>query len=126
MPSTALLRDARGGSPRSAHLSIRTWTFYFLGAEHANRFVIFLLLATITGSFLTSYARARAEGLGLECRIGWLERPERIVLLILGLLLGHVVLIAVIAFLAVLTIFTFLQRVIHVRRLTSYNDREKT
>jgi CDP-diacylglycerol--glycerol-3-phosphate 3-phosphatidyltransferase len=99
--------------------------FYFLGTEPANRFIIFLLLVAIAGSFLTSYARARAEGLGLECRIGWLERPERIVLLVLGLLLGRVVLIAVIIFLAILTIITFMQRVLHVRRVTSEYDREQ-
>lgn len=98
--------------------------FYFLSAEPAGRFIIFILLVAIAGSFLTSYARARAEGLGLECRVGWLERPERIVLLILGLLLGRTVLIAVILFLAVLTVVTFMQRVLHVRRVTSSNNRD--
>lgn len=96
--------------------------FYFLDADPANRFIIVLLLVALGGSFLTSYARARAEGLGLDCRVGWLERPERIALLVLGLLLGRTVLIAVIVFLAVLTVFTFIQRVLHVRRLTLDKD----
>ena len=44
-------------------------------------------IAMIT-SFLVSYVRARAEGLGLECEVGILTRSERIILLVLGLLLS--------------------------------------
>ena len=42
----------------------------------------------LTGSFLVSYTRARAEGLGTDCRVGFAERPERMVLLILLLVFG--------------------------------------
>ena len=35
----------------------------------------------LIGSFLTSYTRARAEGLGIDARVGMLQRPERVVLL---------------------------------------------
>ena len=35
---------------------------------------------------MVSYVRARAEGLGLECKIGFMQRPERVVLTCLGLL----------------------------------------
>ena len=44
-----------------------------------------LVYAVIIGSLMVAYARARAEGLGLDCEVGWLQRPERIALLGLGL-----------------------------------------
>ena len=79
--------------------------------------MIFFTLAALAGSFLTSYARARAEGLGLECSVGILERPERVVLLVTGLLFGGRILDAVIILLAMLSIYTFIQRVLHVRKI---------
>ncbi len=91
---------------------------YFISRQDpVNLFLVFFLLVALAGSFLTSYARARAEGLGLECTIGWVERPERLVLLVIGLLLGRTVLITVILILAILTVATFIQRVLHVRRI---------
>ncbi|MHB9092938.1 MAG: CDP-alcohol phosphatidyltransferase family protein, partial [Chloroflexota bacterium] len=45
---------------------------------------VLLVYAVIVGSLMVSYARARAEGLGLDCSVGWLQRPERILLLGLG------------------------------------------
>lgn len=95
---------------------------YFITDHPPNLVVVFFLLAALAGSFLTSYTRARAEGLGMECRVGWIERPERVALLVLGLLLGHTILIVIIVFLAFLTVFTFIQRVLHVRRLTLEKD----
>ena len=68
----------------------------------------------LAGSLITSYARARAEGLGLECRVGVLERPERIVLTVLGLFLGHRVLVVAVGVLAVLSWITVAQRIRHV------------
>jgi len=96
--------------------------FYYLQRTPVSRFHIFFLLLALAGSVLTSYTRARAEGLGMECTVGLMERPERIVLLILGLMLNGFILTAVIIVLAILTIFTFLQRVMHVRRLTAGKD----
>jgi CDP-diacylglycerol--glycerol-3-phosphate 3-phosphatidyltransferase len=95
--------------------------------SHAGRgpFTVPLLIAGLGGSFLTSYTRARAEGLGLECRVGVLERPERVALLVLGLLIGGIVLYAVIVCLAVLTIATTVQRIVHVHRLTSPRGRAR-
>jgi CDP-diacylglycerol--glycerol-3-phosphate 3-phosphatidyltransferase len=71
------------------------------------------------GSFLVSYTRARAEGLGLDCRIGWFERPERVVLLIIGAAfgVGNVMSIALML-LAVLSFATAGQRVLHVWKHT--------
>jgi len=73
---------------------------------------VFLSLGTLVGAFLISYARARAEGLGEECKTGIMERPERIILLIFALLTGWLVPILWIMF--VLTHVTVIQRVYHV------------
>ena len=89
--------------------------FYYAG--RGNGIMIFFTLAALAGSFLTSYSRARAEGLGLECSVGILERPERIVLLAAGLLFGGRILGAVMILLAILSIYTFIQRVLHVRKI---------
>lgn len=73
----------------------------------------------ITGSLLVSYTRARAEGLGEECRVGLLERPERMILLIVSLLAGWRVVVIVLWLLAVLTHVTALQRVVYIARRTA-------
>jgi CDP-diacylglycerol--glycerol-3-phosphate 3-phosphatidyltransferase len=92
---------------------------YYISREGSNRFAVPLVVIALAGSFLTSYTRARAEGLGIDCRVGLLERPERVALLVLGLLFGRTVLFVVVACLAVLTLVTTLQRIVHVYRLTS-------
>ena len=61
--------------------------------------MVSVLLLGIIGSFLTSYTRARAEGLGIDAQVGILQRPERIVLLsapqaFFGLALGGWVLMS--------------------------------
>jgi CDP-diacylglycerol--glycerol-3-phosphate 3-phosphatidyltransferase len=61
------------------------------------------------GSFMTSYARARAESLVPGCEVGFLERPERIVLLVAGALTNRMV--PVLWVIAVLSNVTALQRV---------------
>ncbi len=63
------------------------------------------------GSFMTSYARARAESLIPQCTVGFLERPERIVLIIVGALTNHMV--AVLWIIAILSNVTALQRVVY-------------
>lgn len=84
-------------------------------------FSVFELLAAfiaLAGSILTSYTRARAEGLGFQCTVGMFERPERVALLVLGLLLGRRILIGVLVVLSVTTVITSIQRIFHVYRLT--------
>jgi phosphatidylinositol phosphate synthase len=75
----------------------------------------------LAGSFMVSYCRARAEGLGMDCEVGLLQRPERIVVLGIGLIcadfLHPIVLIGVLVALALLTNFTAAQRMRHVARL---------
>ena len=86
-------------------------------ARGGNLWVVGASFATMIGSFLVSYTRARAEALGLDCKVGLMTRPERLVLLIAGLLLQKFgVLPLVVYILAVLTAVTVLQRILHVRR----------
>ena len=70
----------------------------------------------MTFSLLTSYARARAEGLGIECQVGLLERAGRVVILsvfsMVGLLMAGLCLVAAGA------LITTAQRIFHVRRAT--------
>ena len=63
----------------------------FLGAliyfHHLqNFFGVVLVFAAVIGSILVSYVRAKAEGLQIECKVGLMQRPERIILLALGVL----------------------------------------
>ncbi len=76
------------------------------------------LLAGVAMAFslLTSYARARAEGLGIECRVGLLERAGRVVILSASSMLG--VLSAGLWLVAAGALVTTAQRILHVRRAT--------
>jgi CDP-diacylglycerol--glycerol-3-phosphate 3-phosphatidyltransferase len=75
-----------------------------------------LTYVAVIGSLMVSYARARAEGLGLECKVGLFQRPERVVALGMGLLLGRPVLDVAIAALAVISSITVVQRIAHIWR----------
>jgi CDP-diacylglycerol--glycerol-3-phosphate 3-phosphatidyltransferase len=75
---------------------------------------ILLILVTMFGSLATSYVRARAEGVGETCFVGVLQRTERVIILGAGALLGHVVLFGVLWILAVGTMVTTIQRILHV------------
>lgn len=77
-----------------------------------------LALATLVLAFLVSYTRARAEGLGIECKVGVMERPERLLTLGAGALLGERFMPGALGILFLLTLVTVLQRVYHVRRST--------
>jgi phosphatidylglycerophosphate synthase len=73
---------------------------------------VYLSLGTLVGSFLISYTRARAEGLGESCHTGIMERPERIILLIFATLTGW--LIPILWIMLILTHITVAHRVYHV------------
>ncbi len=85
-------------------------------AQQGQRMEMILIYATIVGSLMVSYARARAEGLGLQCKVGLLTRAERICLLIIGLMAG--IMPWMLWPLAVLTNVTVAQRVVYVWHLT--------
>jgi CDP-diacylglycerol--glycerol-3-phosphate 3-phosphatidyltransferase len=73
-----------------------------------------LVVLALLGSILVSYTRARAESLGLECKVGLMSRPERVILVALGLFFS--VLPYVIYIMLALTAFTVIQRVVHTYR----------
>jgi CDP-diacylglycerol--glycerol-3-phosphate 3-phosphatidyltransferase len=77
-----------------------------------NRFFYIVLTAVVmTGSVMVSYARARAENTIPKCKVGFLERPERIVLIIIGALFLHMA--AALWVIAVLSNLTVIHRVIY-------------
>lgn len=82
---------------------------------------IYLIVLAMAGSLMISYTRARAQTLGLDCRVGLMQRPERVVLIgLASLLFGEswdgYVLKVVIFILAVLTNLTAFQRIVWVYR----------
>ena len=100
-PAGAVAEIARGLEPR-------TWAVVSLTA-----------MLAMVGSFMVSYTRARAEGLGLECKVGWFERPERMVVLIVAAAFGvGPVMPGALIVLALLSFVTALQRMAHVWRIT--------
>jgi hypothetical protein len=81
-------------------------------------------LLAFTGSLLVSYARARAEGLGLTCSVGIADRSLRMVIVLIMLFTGFRRSGVFLAVLAILAWFTVGQRVVHVGRLARLRDRE--
>jgi phosphatidylglycerophosphate synthase len=106
-PGLAAAQMARGLEPR-------TWAAVALTA-----------VVALVGSFMVSYTRARAEGLGLECRVGWFGRPERMVLVIIAGLFGvGPVMPAALLLLVILSFSTAAQRVAHVWKITRAAGRD--
>ncbi len=69
-----------------------------------------LIIFALTGSLLVSYVRARAQSLGFDADGGVLARPERVVITVIGLIIGPL-LIWALWILAILTNITALQRI---------------
>ncbi len=83
--------------------------------------MVVVCILGLIGTFVTSYTRARAEALGVDAKVGVLQRPERVVLLsapqaFFGLALGGFVLIAIIVLLTVTAWITAAQRIAAVHR----------
>ncbi|MEA2650433.1 MAG: CDP-diacylglycerol---glycerol-3-phosphate 3-phosphatidyltransferase [Chloroflexota bacterium] len=96
--------------------------FWFLGALEAPTLPVLAVFVAMAGSFLVSYAHARAEGIGLSASVGLAPRTERLVLVIAGIAfagLGYTpILIGSIVLIAALTAATVVQRIWHVWRLS--------
>lgn len=76
-----------------------------------------LVFIAMAMSMLVSYVRARAEGLGVRCDVGWFTRPERVIVLALGLFLNKILVSLVI--LAIFSGITIIQRAVKVKKETS-------
>ncbi len=88
----------------------------FFYAASSRPYEALLAGVAMTFSLMTSYARARAEGLGLKCEVGLLERAGRVLLLSLFSLAGF--LTVGVGLVAVGALVTTTQRILHVRRVT--------
>ena len=94
---------------------------YYLAWSPEPVIPVLLAIVALTGSFLVSYTRARAEGLGLTAEVGLAPRVERLVLVIGGIGLAgigfEIALIIALAGVAALSVATTVQRIWHVHRL---------
>jgi CDP-diacylglycerol---glycerol-3-phosphate 3-phosphatidyltransferase len=101
--------------------------FYATNAIHHNTYMVVVCLVGIVGTFLVSYTRARAESLGIDAKVGVMQRPERIVLLsapqaLFGLFWNGWVLMAIIILLSVTACITAVQRIAFVYHATQHLD----
>ena len=90
--------------------------YYARADELAGTVLVYL---AVGGSVMVSYLRARSEGLGIDCKVGIMTRPERVAALGFGLIVGHwlpVVMLIVLGVIAALTILTTAQRLFHTGR----------
>jgi len=117
----ALARLVGGGSPFGAFLDStmdrisEAALFTGLGVHYLQRgatLEVVLAFIALVGANLVSYTRARAESLGYPCKVGLLTRLERTAVLVIGLILGLPR--AALWILAVGSVFTALQRMLHV------------
>ena len=92
-------------------------------AKEGATLEIVLVLVVLVGSFLVSYIRARAEGLGWQCQVGLFTRAERVIVLAVGLLASGVSVHSVFVALCVLAVFVF---VTVVQRLVYLWKQQKT
>jgi len=91
------------------------WYFF----DRNNLAGVMLSIGSLVGAMVISYVRARAGGIGIECAVGLMERPERVVLLAFGCITGW--LFPVIVLLFFLSHITAVQRILHVYKMTKYN-----
>jgi CDP-diacylglycerol--glycerol-3-phosphate 3-phosphatidyltransferase len=101
--------------------------FYATNAIHHNVYMVVVCLLGIIGTFMVSYARARAESLGIDAKVGVMQRPERIVLLsapqaLFGLFWSGWVLIGIVVLLTVTAWITAVQRIAFVYHATQNMD----
>ncbi len=90
-------RRTNSGSLRGAFLDsvidryADSFGYLGLAAFYAQSWMLWVVLFALVGGLMVSYTRARAEGLGVSCLVGMLQRPERYVLLGLGSIFGSLV-----------------------------------
>lgn len=101
--------------------------FYATSPVHKNIYMVVVCLLGIIGTFLVSYTRARAEALGIDAKVGLMQRPERIALLsapqaLFGLFWSGWVLMGIMVLLTVTAWITAVQRIAFVHRATLTKD----
>ncbi len=91
---------------------------YYLASD--NDWGAMLVYGALVGSIMVSYMRARSEGLGIDCKVGVMTRPERVALTGLGLIVAHwipIVMLIVLGVIAALTTVTAIHRLFHTWRM---------
>jgi len=92
----------------------------YYGRINRFRYVVLVAFVMVT-SLMVSYTRARAEALIGQCKVGFMERPERIVLVLLGALFNHWgVMAPVLWILAVLSTITVIHRIVYTYKYTKH------
>ena len=96
--------------------------FYFV-AQEMYKSSIFTFIA-LGGSMMVSYIRARSEGLGYDCKVGIMQRPERVVAIGFGAIFGESFLIGAMVLIAVFANITAIQRVFTIWRIDKKSKKE--
>ena len=102
-----------------------------LAAYFRNHWALWVAILAFLGSAMVSYTRARAEGLGIECKIGIMQRAERLVLLCCGSIIGSLakifdpVMIVILSAIALISNFTAFQRTFYVKKIENLMNLKK-
>ena len=99
---------------RYSEAAYLTGLIYYYAAARDSLMALLVVLV-LSGSVFVSYTKARAESQIDECKIGIMERPERVKLLALGYLVGGYGALVALLLLALLSHFTALQRIFYTR-----------
>lgn len=98
-------------STGSVNLSFLNWTIKDIDLSSISTIAVCMALG---GSVMTSYVRARAEGLRLECKVGVMQRPERIVFIAFGGIFHRTALAIGLVIVAIFSNLTAIQRLYHI------------
>jgi CDP-diacylglycerol--glycerol-3-phosphate 3-phosphatidyltransferase len=105
--------------------------YFGLAYSFRGRWPMWIPYFTFLGSTMVSYTRARAEGLGIECKVGFMQRAERMILLVLGSLVGILfrvfdpAMITVLLAIAVISNITAIERTLLVKKIEKQRNRDK-
>jgi CDP-diacylglycerol--glycerol-3-phosphate 3-phosphatidyltransferase len=98
--------------------------YYVARDDDVGAIVVYV---AVIGSIMVSYLRARSEGLGIDCKVGVMTRPERVGALGVGLIVGHIVpevMLVVLGAIAVLTLVTAVHRLTHTWRMLETEEQD--
>lgn len=90
-----------------------------LSLQRQDDLCALMCLVALLGSLMVSYTRARAEGLDIECKVGWFSKTPRVIVVATGLILDRLP-IAILV-LAIVSLLTAFQRIVHVYQVTHPN-----
>jgi CDP-diacylglycerol--glycerol-3-phosphate 3-phosphatidyltransferase len=117
---------------RAADGAVLGGLLYFFATDpiHHNKAIVLAAILAMIGMYLVSYTRARAEALGIDAKVGVMQRPERVALMsapqaFFGLAFNGYLLMAIVCLLGVMSWFSAVQRVLYVRRATESAEQSR-